>query len=42
LVGSPWLKDVDPVSVISRTALASLPVLRKAMLGEVQRQSPGG
>jgi phenylacetate-CoA ligase len=41
LVGSPWLKDVDPVSVISRTALASLPVLRKAMLGDVQRQSPG-
>jgi phenylacetate-CoA ligase len=37
-----WLKDVDPASVISRAALARLPVLRKAMLGEVQRQSPGG
>ena len=37
-----WLKDVDPVSVISRAALAKLPVPRKAMLGEVQRQSPGG
>ena len=37
-----WLKDIDPASVISRAALARLPVLRKAMLGEVQRQSPGG
>jgi phenylacetate-CoA ligase len=37
-----WLKDVDPASVISRAALARLPVLRKAMLGDVQRQSPGG
>jgi phenylacetate-CoA ligase len=37
-----WLKDVDPAAVTSRAALAKLPVLRKAMLGEVQRQSPGG
>ena len=36
-----WLKDVDPASVISRAALARLRVLRKAMLGDVQRQSPG-
>jgi phenylacetate-CoA ligase len=32
-----WLKDVDPASVTSRAALAKLPVLRKSMLGEVQK-----
>ncbi len=36
-----WLKDVDPAAVTSRAALARLRVLRKAMLGDVQRQSPG-
>ena len=36
-----WLKDADPAAVTSRAALARLPVLRKAMLGDVQRQSPG-
>ena len=35
-----WLKDVDPASVTSRAALAGLPVLRKAMLGEVQKKQP--
>ena len=35
-----WLKDVDPAAVTSRAALARLPVLRKAMLGEVQKKSP--
>ena len=35
-----WLKDVDPASVTSRAALARLPVLRKAMLGEVQKKQP--
>ena len=35
-----WLKDVDPAAVTSRVALARLPVLRKAMLGEVQKKSP--
>jgi phenylacetate-CoA ligase len=35
-----WLKDVDPASVTSRTALARLPVLRKSMLGEVQKKHP--
>src|SRR5712672_1364810 len=35
-----WLKDVDPDSVTSRAALARLPVLRKAMLGEVQKKQP--
>src|SRR5258708_3154069 len=35
-----WLKDVDPASVTSRTALAGLPVLRKSVLGAVQKKSP--
>ena len=35
-----WLKEVDPAAVTSRAALARLPVLRKAMLGEVQKKSP--
>jgi phenylacetate-CoA ligase len=35
-----WLKDVDPVAVTSREALARLPVLRKAKLGEVQKADP--
>ena len=35
-----WLKDVDPASVTSRAALAKLPVLRKSMLGEVQKKNP--
>ena len=35
-----WLKDVDPAAVTSRAALAKLPVLRKAMLGAVQKKSP--
>ena len=35
-----WLKDVDPAAVTSRAALARLPVLRKAMLGEVQKKAP--
>src|SRR5260370_5430847 len=35
-----WLKDVDPASVTSRAALARLPVLRKPMLGEVQKKNP--
>ena len=35
-----WLKDVDPAAVTSRAALAKLPVLRKAMLGEVQKKQP--
>ena len=35
-----WLKDVDPAAVTSRVALARLPVLRKAMLGEVQKKAP--
>ena len=35
-----WLKDVDPASVTSRAALARLPVLRKSMLGEVQKKQP--
>ena len=37
---APWLKDVDPASVTSRAALAKLPVLRKSMLGEVQKKDP--
>ena len=35
-----WLKDVDPAAVTSRAALARLPVLRKSMLGEVQKKHP--
>jgi phenylacetate-CoA ligase len=35
-----WLKDVDPAAVNSRAALARLPVLRKSMLGEVQKKDP--
>jgi len=35
-----WLKDIDPASVTSRAALAKLPVLRKSMLGEVQKKDP--
>src|SRR6188508_793938 len=35
-----WLKHVDPASVTSRVALARLPVLRKSMLGEVQKKNP--
>ena len=35
-----WLKDVDPTAVTSRAALAKLPVLRKSMLGEVQKKHP--
>ncbi|MFO1082301.1 MAG: AMP-binding protein [Reyranellaceae bacterium] len=35
-----WLKDVDPAAVTSRAALARLPVLRKSMLGEVQKKDP--
>ena len=35
-----WLKDVDPAAVTSREALAELPVLRKSMLGEVQKKNP--
>ena len=35
-----WLKDVDPAAVTSREALARLPVLRKSMLGEVQKKNP--
>lgn len=35
-----WLKDVDPASVTSRAALAKLPVLRKSVLGEVQKKDP--
>ncbi len=35
-----WLKDVDPASVTSRAALAKLPVLRKSVLGEVQKKNP--
>jgi phenylacetate-CoA ligase len=35
-----WLKDVDPAAVTSRAALARLPVLRKSVLGEVQKKSP--
>jgi len=35
-----WLKDVDPASVTSRAALAKLPVLRKSILGEVQKKDP--
>ena len=35
-----WLKDVDPAAVTSRAALAKLPVLRKSMLGEVQKKNP--
>ena len=35
-----WLKDVNPVAVTSREALARLPVLRKAKLGEVQKADP--
>src|SRR5438270_691619 len=35
-----WLKDVNPASVTSRAALARLPVLRKSMLGEVQKKNP--
>ena len=35
-----WLKDVDPASVNSRAVLAKLPVLRKSMLGEVQKKDP--
>ena len=35
-----WLKDIDPADITSRAALARLPVLRKSMLGEVQKKSP--
>ncbi|TAJ26257.1 MAG: phenylacetate--CoA ligase family protein, partial [Reyranella sp.] len=35
-----WLKDIDPASVTSRAALAKLPVLRKSVLGEVQKKDP--
>jgi phenylacetate-CoA ligase len=35
-----WLKDVDPAAVTSRSALAGLPVLRKSVLGEVQKKDP--
>jgi len=35
-----WLKEVDPAAVASRAALARLPVLRKSMLGEVQKKNP--
>ena len=35
-----WLKDIDPASVTSRAALARLPVLRKSVLGAVQKKSP--
>ncbi len=35
-----WLKDVDPAAVTSRAALANLPVLRKSVLGEVQKKDP--
>ena len=35
-----WLKDIDPASVTSRAALAKLPVLRKSVLGAVQKKSP--
>ena len=35
-----WLKDIDPAAVTSREALAKLPVLRKSMLGEVQKKNP--
>jgi phenylacetate-CoA ligase len=35
-----WLKDVDPAAVTSRAALAKLQVLRKSMLGEVQKKDP--
>ena len=35
-----WLKDVDPATVTSRAALAKLPVLRKSVLGEVQKKDP--
>jgi phenylacetate-CoA ligase len=35
-----WLKDVDPAAVTSRAALARLPVLRKSVLGAVQKKSP--
>jgi len=35
-----WLKDVDAAAVTSREALARLPVLRKSMLGEVQKKNP--
>jgi len=35
-----WLKDVDPSRVASRAALMTLPILRKSMLGEVQKKAP--
>ncbi len=35
-----WLKDVDPAAVTSRAALAGLPVLRKSVLGAVQKKNP--
>src|SRR5262245_22309937 len=35
-----WLKDVDPAAVTNRAALAKLPVLRKGMLGAVQKKNP--
>jgi phenylacetate-CoA ligase len=35
-----WLKDVDPAAVTSRAALARLPLLRKSVLGAVQKKSP--
>ncbi|WP_265500081.1 phenylacetate--CoA ligase family protein [Paracoccus beibuensis] len=34
------LRDVDPASIIDRSALARLPVIRKAELSEAQRRSP--
>ncbi len=35
-----WLKDIDPAAVTSRAALATLPVLRKSMLGAMQKKAP--
>jgi phenylacetate-CoA ligase len=35
-----WLKGVDPAAITSRAALASLPVLRKAELMELQASDP--
>src|SRR3954469_7516096 len=34
------LKDVDPAGVTSRAALARLPVLRKSVLGALQKAKP--
>jgi len=35
-----WLKDIDPAATASRSALAELPVLRKAELMEFQAANP--